>query len=99
MKADYDSEANALSIDLVQVDRWDDGDSVDEDEQCNVAFSQGRVVNVELLSPAKNLELLNAAAERFELDAEGLLAAAKAALAAPDRSVTLELTGRLAGSH
>jgi hypothetical protein len=98
MKADYDSEANALSIDLIQVEQWDDGDNVDKDEQCNVAFSQGQVVNVELLHPAKNLELLNAAAERFDLDAEGLLAAAKAALAAPDRSVMLELTGRLAGS-
>jgi uncharacterized protein YuzE len=98
MKADYDSEADALSIDLIQVDRWDDGDSVDKDEQCNVAFSEGRVVNVELLYPAENLKLLKAAAERFELDAEGLLAAAKAALAAPDRSVTLELTGRLASS-
>lgn len=98
MKADYDSEANALSIDLIQVDRWDDGDSVDKDEQCNVSFSEGRVVNVELLYPAKNLELLKMAAGRFDLDAEGLLAAARAALAAPDRSVTVELTGRLAGS-
>jgi hypothetical protein len=98
MKADYDSEANALSIDLIGVDRWDDGDSVDGEEQCNVAFSQGRVVNVELLNPAKNLKLLNAAAERFEPDAEGLLATARAALAAPDRSVTVEVTGRLAGS-
>jgi uncharacterized protein YuzE len=98
MKADYDSEANALSIDLIQVEHWEDGDSVDKDGQCNVAFSQGRVVNVELLHPSKNLELLHAAAERFDLDAEGLLAAARAALAAPDRSVTLELTGRLAGS-
>jgi hypothetical protein len=98
MKADYDSEANALSIDLIQVEHWDDGAGVDKDEQCNVAFSQGRVVNVELLHPSKNLALLDAAAEKFDLDAEGLLAAAKAALAAPDRSVTVELTGRLAGS-
>jgi hypothetical protein len=98
MKADYDSEANALSIDLIHVENWDDGDSVDKDEQCNVAFSQGRVVNVELLHPSKNLELLHLAAERFDLDAEGLLAAAKAALAAPDRSVTLELTARLTSS-
>ena len=56
------------------------------------------MVNVELLYPSKNLELLHAAAESFDLDVEGLLAAANAALAAPDRSVTLELTDRLAGS-
>ncbi|HSC21939.1 MAG TPA: hypothetical protein VLC07_09445, partial [Solirubrobacterales bacterium] len=66
MKADYDSEANALSIDLIQVEHWDDGDNVDQDEQCNVAFSKGRVVNVELLHPSKNLDLLNAAAEKFD---------------------------------
>jgi hypothetical protein len=38
MKADYDSEADALSIDLIKVDHWDDGKSVDDNEHCNVAF-------------------------------------------------------------
>lgn len=99
MKADYDSEANALSIDLLEVDRWDDGDSVDDRETCNVSFAEGRLANVELLYPRDNLELLGKAAERFKLDAEALLAAAKAAMAAPDRVVTIQLGDRLAGSH
>ncbi|HYQ78486.1 MAG TPA: hypothetical protein VEP91_05170 [Solirubrobacterales bacterium] len=98
MKADYDSEADALSIDLVEADRCDDGFSVDKGENCNLALAKGRIVNVELLYPAENLELLTVAAERFDLDGEGLLAAARAALAAPDRLVTLGLSRRLAGS-
>ncbi len=42
MKATYDSEANALGIELIEVDYWDDGDGFDED-YCNVAFSKGRL--------------------------------------------------------
>ncbi len=99
MKADYDSEANALSIDLIAVKHWDDGKSVDKEQHCNVAFSKGRLANVELLYPADNLSLLSVAAKRFDLDSEALLAAAQAALAAPDREVTLGLSGRLAGSR
>jgi hypothetical protein len=85
-------------IHLIAVDRWDDGDSVDDGEICNVAFSKGRPASVELLYPADHLDLLPVAAERFDLDAEALLAAAQAALAAPDRPVTLDLGGRLANS-
>ena len=99
MKADYDSEANALLINLLEGVQCDDGASVDEAEHCNIALSKERVVSVELLYPSENLDLLATAAERFELDAEGLLAAARAALAAPDRAVTLDLGGRLAGSR
>jgi uncharacterized protein YuzE len=99
MKADYDSEANALLITLLEAAPRDDFVSVDENEYCNVSLSKGRVANVELLYPADNLDLLGVAAERFDLDSEGLLAATKAALAAPDRVVTIDLSGRLAGSR
>jgi len=98
MKADYDSEADALSIDLGAAEHCDDGVSMDKDENCNLALLNGQVVNVELLYPADNLELLGVAAERFDLDGQGLLAAAKAALAAPDRLMTLGFGRRLAGS-
>jgi uncharacterized protein YuzE len=98
MKADYDSEANALLITLLEK-HSDDEENVDADEVCNVALWNGRVTSVELLYPADNLKLLRAAAERFDLDGEGLLAAARAALAAPDREVTIDLSGRLAGSR
>lgn len=88
MKADFDSEANALAIELIDVDRWDDGDGFDED-YCNLGFSKGRLVYIGLLCPSDNLHLLKAVAERYDLDAERLYAAAKAALAAPDRGVTI----------
>jgi hypothetical protein len=90
LKADYDSQADALSIDLLEVDRWDEGEGIDEDF-CTVSLSQGRPVNVELLSPESNLALLELAAKRFDLDQAALAAAAHAALAAPDRVVTLDV--------
>lgn len=88
MKAYFDSEANAVSIDLLEVDHWDDGDEFDE-YYCTVAFSQNRLVNIGLLYPSEKLHLLEAVADRFSLDADCLVASAKAALAAPDRPVTI----------
>ena len=90
MKADYDSQAEALSIDLAEVDRWDSGEAID-DTYCNVAFRNGRPVNIELLNPQDRLDLLDVAAERYSLDRFALAAAAQAALAAPDRVVTLDV--------
>jgi len=95
MKADYDSEANALSIDLVEVERWDGSEEVAP--TVNVAIAGDKPVNVELLYPDLGIdEPLRAAAERFDLDAEALIAAARAAIAAPDREVTLEVGVRAA---
>lgn len=88
MKADYDSRANALGIELTEVDRWDDGDGFDED-YCNLGFLKGRLVYIGLLYPSENLHLLEAVAEKYNLDATKLIAAARAALAAPDRKVTI----------
>ena len=94
MKADYDSQADALSIELVDVRRWEGSESVGR--RVNVSLADGKPVNVELLYPSLGLEeALLDAAERFGLDAEALLAAAKAAIAAPDREVTLELAARI----
>jgi hypothetical protein len=90
VKADYDSKADAVSIDLIEVDRWDGGEGVDDDF-CNVSFSKGRVVNVALLNPREHLALLELAAQRYKLDAVALVAAAQAALAAPDRVVSVEV--------
>lgn len=102
MRADYDSEADALSIDLIEAERWDD--RVDEpihDDYCCVAFAGGQPANIEVLYPGEHpehLDLLDAAAARYGLDAEELRALAMAALAAPDRVVTLELGVRQTGS-
>jgi uncharacterized protein YuzE len=90
MKVNYDSEADALSIDLVEVDRWDFGEEI-ENTSCTVAMRDGQPVNVELLSPAQNLPQLEVAAKRFGLDPQALLAAARAGLSVPNRPVKVEV--------
>lgn len=88
MKADYDSEANAISIDLLGAERWEYCEAAGD--RVNVAIADHQAVNVELLYPNLGIdEPLRTAAERHGLDAEALIAAARAALAAPDRPVEL----------
>jgi hypothetical protein len=95
MRADYDSEADALDIELMPFDRYERQEQV-HDSYCTVGFSGGRLVDVELLTPAAHLDLLDVVAERYDLDAVALLAAAQAALAAPDRIVDLEVSAQVA---
>lgn len=90
MRAEYDSQADALSIDLIDAERWEGSDTID-DNYCTVALVGGRAANVELVSPRDHLELLGSAARRHGLDAEALEAAARSALAAPDRAVSIEV--------
>lgn len=90
MRADYDSEADALSIELRWVEHYDHQEQVDDD-YCNVGIVGGRAIDVELLYPAENLDLLEVAAERYDLDGTALVAAAQAALAAPDRLVVMDV--------
>jgi len=93
MRAEYDSEADALSIDLIEAPYWEGADPIDGDF-CTIALSEGRAANVELLAPREHLGLLERAAEKHGLDREALRAAAESALAAPDRVVVVEvLTG------
>jgi hypothetical protein len=94
MKADYDSEADALSILLARFKRYDNQEAVDEDN-CHVGIVGGRAVDISLLYPERHLDLLQAAADRYELDGTALLAIARAALAAPDRLVTMGLSESL----
>ena len=91
MRAEYDSGADALSIDLIEATRWDGSDAIDDD-YCTVALVGEGPANVELLAPAAHLELLAVAAARYGLDAEALEAAARSALAAPDRTVVLDVS-------
>lgn len=89
MRAEYDSQADALSIELL-AESWDDGDQID-DTYCTVALAGGRPANVELIAPREHLDLLAVAAERHGLDHQALVAAAQSALAAPDRPVVLDV--------
>ena len=95
MRADFDSEANALSIDLFPFDLYEDQESV-HDTYCQVGFAKGAPANIELLNPASHLDLLDVAAARYGLDGMALHAAAQAALAAPDRIVSLEVAASIA---
>lgn len=95
MRADYDSEADALSIELTRVDRYDHQEQVDDD-YCNVGIVDDRAVDVELLYPAEHLGLLEVAARQYGLDGTALIAAARAALAVPDRLVVMDVVERAA---
>lgn len=93
MRAEYDSQANAISIDLEIVDRWEHG--VEVHPRSNVAITNDRPVNIELLYPDDGIEEpLTAVAERYQLDAEALIGAAKAAVSAPDRPVAIEVLAK-----
>ncbi|HTR74102.1 MAG TPA: hypothetical protein VMH33_02450 [Solirubrobacterales bacterium] len=99
MKADYDSEADAILIEIEEVDHWDRGVTVDDADFCEVAFLDDRPVGVSLRYPREEIRLLRRASERFGLDATALEATTQAALAAPDRIVTVDVNPRvLAGS-
>jgi uncharacterized protein YuzE len=89
MRAEYDSRADALAIDLVSDPAAHSGEGVDD--RCTVAIDEhGRALSIELLYPSEGIDAsLGAAAERYGLDAEALVAAARSALAAPDREVVL----------
>jgi uncharacterized protein YuzE len=90
VKAEYDSRADALLIWLLEPGLCDGAVEIDN-TYCHADTRKGRVANIELLSPAEHLDLLARAAERLKLDSEALLAAAEAALAAPNRPVTVEV--------
>ncbi len=93
MHADYDSKANAVSISLAQRERADEADQVHP--RAVVALRDKRPIEVQLLYPDLGVkEPLGAVATRYELDVEALIAATQAALAAPDRVITLDVALR-----
>lgn len=95
MRADYDSQADSIQIELHPFDRYEHQEWIDDD-YCVVAFADGEPTQVSLLSPAKHLDLLDVAADRFDLSGTALRAAAQAALAAPDRFVTIDVSAPIA---
>ncbi|HKB50218.1 MAG TPA: hypothetical protein VKC63_02170 [Solirubrobacterales bacterium] len=95
MRADYDSKANAISITLSREVGAERAGQVHS--RAIVALRGDRPVELQLLYPDLGVdEPLGVAARSYGLDVEALIAAAQAALAAPDRSVTLAVAGRSA---
>lgn len=95
MRAEYDSKANAISITLAREEPAERADQVHP--RAVVALRGDRPIELQLLYPDLGVdEPLCLAAERYALDLEALIASAQAALAAPDRSVTVEIAVRSA---
>ncbi len=90
MRAAYDSQANAISIALAGEDRAERADQVHP--RAVVALRAGHPVEVQLLYPDLGIEEpIAAVAARYELDRGALEAAARSALAVPDRTVVLDV--------
>ena len=89
MQADYDSQGNSIQIWLDESHDWD-SDDVLLNGGVIVSRQGQKPVLVEIHGATKGLEARVAAASTaYDLDSEALLAAAEAALAAPDRTVKL----------
>lgn len=96
MKADYDSEGDTIQIELEEVRRFGHGEDV-MNGAVIVHVYEDRPVMVDVIGTRRGFEEpLRVAAERYELDGEALVAAAQAALAAPDRPVRLDVGVRAA---
>lgn len=93
MRADYDSKANAISIALSNENEAERADRVHS--RAIVAVRNEAPIQLQLLYPDLGIdEPLGAVVRAYGLDEEALVAAIKAALAAPDRAVTLEVAMR-----
>lgn len=91
MRADYDSQGDTIQIDFEAVGRIDYGDD-ELDERLVVGVCDGRAVRIDLIGTTGDVgEPLRIAAEHYRLDSEALIAAAQAALAAPDRPIALDV--------
>jgi predicted RNA-binding protein len=96
MRADYDSAGDTIQIELSRVRKLGHSEVV-ENGAVIVGIHEDRPVMVDVIGTRNDFEgPLRVAAERYELDAEALIAAANAALAAPDRTVTLDVGVRAA---
>lgn len=92
MRAQYDSKADVLGIELVPGSTADASDVFGN--HVVIALDRDRPVHVEILHPAEGLGPLEEAARRHGLDAEAIAAATQAALEAPDREVIVQIAAR-----
>ena len=93
MQADYDNLADTIQIELEPIDRLDRDDAAVAG--LLVGFRRERPVLIDVIGTDAGVEeRLQTAGRRYGLDAEALIVAAKAALAAPNRAVTLDVALR-----
>lgn len=91
MRADYDSEGDTIQIELERVEKLGHGEEV-EDGAVIVNILADRPVMVDVIGTKPGFEgALRIAAQRYGLDGEALVAAASAAVAAPNRPVLLDV--------
>ena len=93
MKVDYDSEGRSLLFELGEFGKDDHVEEMSSGE-CFVWVLDGNATSIQLLDANRGIDPLEEVAKRFRLDADGLVAAARAALAAPDRAITIEVDRR-----
>jgi hypothetical protein len=98
MKVDYDPEAKSILFEFGEFREAEDRDYAEElaGGTCIVGIHDGRAERIQLLGADEDITPLDEAAERFDLDAEGLRAGARAALAAPNREIHIEVGKYLA---
>ncbi len=96
MKAFYDSEADALQIHFTEPPRIGYSEDVDGTACFVEVDDNDEKIGVELLWTTKHLDLIDVAAEQYELDVASLKAVAAAAMAAPLRYVTVEVGAAVA---
>ena len=97
MKADYDSQGDTIQIELAEFRRPAYGEDV-ENGAVIVSVHDDLPVAIDVIG-TRNHDFekpLRTAAETYELDAEALIAIARAAIAAPDRPVRLDVGARIA---
>lgn len=96
MRADYDSAGDTIQIELGPQRRPAYGEDV-ENGAVVVSVYEDRPTMLDVIGTKRDFERpLRIAAERYGLDAEALIAAANAAVAAPDRPVRLDVGARVA---
>lgn len=87
------SKGDTIQIELEPVDRLDRDDA--DIAGIIVGIRDERPVMIDVIGTRAGIdEQLRAVAERYGLDAEALVAATQAALAAPDRTITLDVALR-----
>jgi len=97
MKADYDSQGDTIQIELEPIKQPGYGEDV-ENGAVVVSVFEGRPVMLDVIG-TRNHDFekpLRTAAEAYELDAEALIAIARAAIAVPDRPLHLDVGARIA---